>query len=177
MPTIGEALAERDRRLFVGRERELAAFRSWLAGRHSPTMLVVTGPGGIGKSTLIRAFARDIQSAGTPALLVDGRVVEPSPQAFVSALGAGSPAEAADRLAAAVDPHRWDGPRVLRAHRHDRNPLRPARAACLARPRHLRLPGGHRRHHPGSGRSGSRAARRGVSGGPGRAPDLRTARS
>ena len=51
------------------------------------------------KAKAMRQALEALHVEGT-ALLVDGRVVEPSPQAFVSALGAGSPAEAADRLAA-----------------------------------------------------------------------------
>ncbi len=68
--TIGEALAERDQRLFVGREREMAEMCSWFSeAGDTPGILSVTGPGGVGKTTLLRTFAwglRPQQSVAFP---------------------------------------------------------------------------------------------------------------
>ncbi|MEV5407795.1 ATP-binding protein [Thermopolyspora sp. NPDC052614] len=70
---------------FVGREEELAAFRAALYG--GPGVLYVHGPGGIGKSALLRRFAQEAAAAGRPVFRVDGGGLEPSPAAFEAAAG------------------------------------------------------------------------------------------
>ncbi|WP_327587239.1 ATP-binding protein [Nonomuraea sp. NBC_00507] len=71
---------------FVGREEELTAFSSTLCGG-GPSVLWVHGPGGIGKSTLLRRFAQEATAAGRPVALLDGRTLEPSPEAFEAEAG------------------------------------------------------------------------------------------
>ncbi|MEV0385828.1 ATP-binding protein [Nonomuraea sp. NPDC050643] len=65
---------------FVGREEELAVFSAALYGGGC-SVLYVHGPGGIGKSALLRRFAHEAAVAGRPVSMVDGRVLEPSPAA------------------------------------------------------------------------------------------------
>src|SRR3712207_2183285 len=78
--------AERHRR-FVGRTAELDIFRSALAADELPfNVLYVFGPGGVGKTTLLREFVNACNEAGIPASYVDARNLEPSPDAFVGAL-------------------------------------------------------------------------------------------
>ena len=78
--------AERHRR-FVGRVAERDLFRSVL-GSDEPSfnVLYVFGPGGIGKTSLLREFAYTCKEAGIPAHYVDARNVEPSPDALMGAL-------------------------------------------------------------------------------------------
>ncbi|MFK0252808.1 ATP-binding protein [Streptomyces sp. NPDC090445] len=45
------------------------------------------GPGGIGKSTLLRRFAREAHRAGRTVVEVDGRTVDPTPEGFAAAAG------------------------------------------------------------------------------------------
>ncbi|GAA0991275.1 ATP-binding protein [Acrocarpospora macrocephala] len=61
---------------FVGREEELAVFNAALYGGGC-SVLYVHGPGGIGKSALLRRFAHEADVAGRPVSLVDGRMLEP----------------------------------------------------------------------------------------------------
>lgn len=97
--TIGEVLAERERRQFVGRERELGEFISWLTGTaDAPRILSVVGPGGIGKTTLVQAFARRAEAVGRAVTLVDGRVTAATPAGLAAALGASSTGAAVEAL-------------------------------------------------------------------------------
>lgn len=79
MPTIGDAMARLDERLFVDREREVAQFRGWLAqGDAEPAILDVSGPGGTGKSTLLRAFRRVAEAEGWRVVSADGSAFNPT---------------------------------------------------------------------------------------------------
>ncbi|MBT2414678.1 AAA family ATPase [Streptomyces sp. ISL-12] len=72
--------------VFVGRETELRLFRDALAGGHdAPSLLWVHGPGGIGKSALIRQYAKEAAVAGRTVVHVDGRAVPAAPQSFETA--------------------------------------------------------------------------------------------
>ncbi|MFD5157508.1 AAA family ATPase [Streptomyces hawaiiensis] len=85
---LGDALEAARNRAFVGRTAELALFRSALAAvLGARPVHFVHGPGGIGKSTLLRRFAREAREAGRPVVQVDGRTVTPTPQGFTAAVG------------------------------------------------------------------------------------------
>ncbi|MCX4904374.1 ATP-binding protein [Streptomyces sp. NBC_00878] len=80
--------AARDR-VFVGRAGELDVFRSALSGDALDlAVLYLHGPGGIGKSMLMRRFAAEARAAGRDVLEVDGRMTEPTPEAFAEEAGA-----------------------------------------------------------------------------------------
>ncbi|MEU5098582.1 ATP-binding protein [Streptomyces sp. NPDC020996] len=70
-------------RAFVGRETETALFRAMLAGEPDVApVLFLHGPGGIGKSTLLRRFAREAAEAGRAVVEVDARTTDPTPEGF-----------------------------------------------------------------------------------------------
>jgi hypothetical protein len=72
-------------RAFVGRARELAVFRAALAEPERPlTVLYLTGPGGIGKSSLLRRFAQEAEAAGRKVLAIDARGLECTPEVFLA---------------------------------------------------------------------------------------------
>ncbi|MFF9580485.1 ATP-binding protein [Streptomyces achromogenes] len=76
-------------RMFTGRAAELAVFRAALTGDEgAPAVLFVHGPGGIGKSMLLRRFAAEARAVGRPVLEIDGRTVQPTPEAFEREAGA-----------------------------------------------------------------------------------------
>jgi hypothetical protein len=85
------------RRAFVGRKEELAAFDEALGGGG---VLFVHGPGGVGKSALLGRFAQRAEEAGRAVTTLDGRMLDPSPSAFVAAAG---PVLAAERPVLLVD--------------------------------------------------------------------------
>jgi len=72
-------------RAFVGRSAELAQFRSALAGADGAfAVLYLHGPGGVGKSTLLRRFADEARDRGRVVIEVDGRAIDPSPAGFTA---------------------------------------------------------------------------------------------
>jgi DNA-binding SARP family transcriptional activator len=97
-PAVGTRLAARlasmRRRSFVGRDDELALFAAALNDDPPPfAVLHVYGPGGVGKSTLLSEFARLCHEAGVPALPLDGRNIQPTPEGMLNALRAATGAE------------------------------------------------------------------------------------
>ena len=98
--TIGDAVTRLEERLFVGRDEQLAQFGRWLA---SPELAIlnVSGPGGVGKSALLRAFRRVAEGAGRAVMIVDGYSIPPDPDAFLHALTGGDPDQAINEVNAA----------------------------------------------------------------------------
>ncbi|NGO12480.1 ATP-binding protein [Streptomyces sp. HC44] len=88
--SLGQTLAAGRDRAFVGRETELALFRAALAETPGARPVhYLHGPGGIGKSMLLRRFAAEARSAGRPVVEVDGRIIAPTPEGFMHAAGTG----------------------------------------------------------------------------------------
>jgi hypothetical protein len=74
-------------RQFVGRAGEQALFQSALTAAESPFyVLHIFGPGGVGKTSLLRELTRICDHAQTPAFYIDARTVEPSPESLIAAL-------------------------------------------------------------------------------------------
>ncbi|MFC7547723.1 ATP-binding protein [Plantactinospora sp. GCM10030261] len=91
--SIADVVDGARRRAFVGRRAELASYLTALAGRSARRVLFVHGPGGIGKSTLLLEMRARARAAGRETLWLDGRELEPTPEALTAALpsrGAGA---------------------------------------------------------------------------------------
>jgi ATP/maltotriose-dependent transcriptional regulator MalT len=80
--TLAARLADRDRARFVGREVELDLLERCLTDEQPAALVFVHGPGGIGKSTLLREFARRAFAAGWDTFSVEGRELSPAPDAL-----------------------------------------------------------------------------------------------
>jgi DNA-directed RNA polymerase specialized sigma24 family protein len=85
--SLGQRIQAARDRAFVGRGEELALFRATLGADGSFGVLYVHGPGGIGKSALLRRFATEARAAGRRVVTVDGHTVDPSPAAFEAQAG------------------------------------------------------------------------------------------
>ncbi len=84
---LGGRLWSARRFQFVGRESERALFESALEQPDLPFyVLYIFGPGGVGKTTLLREFAYIGQQQQTPVIYIDGRNIQPSPESFFDAL-------------------------------------------------------------------------------------------
>jgi hypothetical protein len=102
--TVADRLKSARRRRFVGRAAELELFLGALTESEPPfTVLWIYGPGGVGKTALLDAFADAAAGAGVGVVSLDLRGMEPSPPAFMAELGRaiGLPAEASPREALA----------------------------------------------------------------------------
>src|SRR5947199_10856209 len=88
MATIGQALEWLEERLFVDRERELEIFRHWLDTQGPlPEILNVSGPGGVGKSVLLRAFRHLALGLGHLVVLIDASDIPDDREGLLHALG------------------------------------------------------------------------------------------
>jgi hypothetical protein len=92
--TLGARLAQLDQGRFVGRQRELDLFDRLWVDEPPASVVLVHGPGGIGKSTLLRAVARRAEAAGWTPVFVEGRDMPPVADALATAL---APAREAER--------------------------------------------------------------------------------
>jgi hypothetical protein len=86
---LADRLSAARRHRFVGRGGEIELFQSALKAAEPPfQVLYIFGPGGVGKTTLVRELAAIVQANGAHAVYLDGRNLEPSPPAFAGALSA-----------------------------------------------------------------------------------------
>ncbi len=102
--TVADRLKTARRRRFVGRAAELELFLGALAASEpSFSVLWLHGPGGVGKTALLGAFAESAEDVGVKVVSLDLRAIEPSPPAFMAELGRalGLPTEALSREALA----------------------------------------------------------------------------
>jgi AAA ATPase domain len=85
--TLGDLLASRRRRRFVGRASEIELFRVALESTEPPfSVLCVHGPAGIGKTSLLDVLAELSVDAGATVVRLDGRDLLPSPPKVLAAL-------------------------------------------------------------------------------------------
>jgi hypothetical protein len=85
--TLAARLEDRDRRRFTGRQAEIGFLDECLDAVDPPASVVhVCGPGGIGKSTLLREVGRRARDRGRTVVALDGRELEPAPGVLDQAL-------------------------------------------------------------------------------------------
>jgi hypothetical protein len=84
--TLGRRLKDRDHARFVGRRRELELFNELFVDDPPANIVLVHGPAGIGKSTLLREVVRRGERCGWQPHWIDGRDLLPLPDALDDAL-------------------------------------------------------------------------------------------
>lgn len=86
-PSLGERIEAARHSRFVGRTGECDLFRQALSAEEFPFyVLHVFGPGGIGKTSLLRQFAHVTKEYGASCIYIDSRELEPSPDRFLATL-------------------------------------------------------------------------------------------
>jgi len=96
--TLGALLQERSSAI-VGRERERARLGALLEDG-GPVVAHLHGLGGVGKTTLLHAFAADAREAGAATVLLDAHAVYSTQGSFLDAFQASTVEEAAAALGA-----------------------------------------------------------------------------
>src|SRR5436305_10485777 len=101
---LSDRLSAARHRQFVGRDYEKAVFQSALEAPELPfSVLHVYGPGGVGKTSLIKEFTYICVRLGVRYTYIDARNIEPAPESFISvlqvAMGVEPPASPLDYLA------------------------------------------------------------------------------
>lgn len=85
--SVSKRLSAARQGFFVGRTAERAFFRRALEAPSWPfSVLHICGPGGVGKTTLLRDFAASCKSQKISVASMDARHIAPSPAAFGEAL-------------------------------------------------------------------------------------------
>jgi len=85
--TLAARLEDRDRVRFTGRGTEIAFLDQCMDSDDPPASVVhICGPGGIGKSALLREAARHARDRGISVVAIDGRELGPTPGALETAL-------------------------------------------------------------------------------------------
>jgi hypothetical protein len=85
METVGQRIVERAAQRVVGRERELGVLCETLA-EDGPLVAFVHGLGGIGKTTLVGAYAELARRRGVTVAAVDCGLVEPTERGLLAEL-------------------------------------------------------------------------------------------
>lgn len=99
MATYGKTLKVVHDSRFVGREPQQAAFQTWMAtSTDAVALLWLSGPGGSGKSWLVRRFSDLARQTGRPVVLVDARSFAATPDGLLGAMGFAVVGQAAARL-------------------------------------------------------------------------------
>jgi hypothetical protein len=84
---LADRLLAARRRRFVGRENERDLFRAAVSSQELPFyVLHIYGPGGVGKTTLLKQCAALCDDLHITSIYIDARNVEPSAEAFIGAL-------------------------------------------------------------------------------------------
>jgi len=84
---LSDILNSARQQYFVGREKEIQLFKSLIQQPELSTYLLsVYGPGGQGKSSLIRVFTETCTELKIPFLLLDARDINPTPEHFQAIL-------------------------------------------------------------------------------------------
>jgi hypothetical protein len=85
--TLAARLEDTDRLRFTGRGAEIAFLDKCLDSDDPPASVVhISGPGGIGKSALLREAKRHARDRGIAVVTIDGRELGPAPGALEAAL-------------------------------------------------------------------------------------------
>ncbi len=85
--TLADRLAAAHQRRFVGRSEEKELFKAALNGSEVDFVLLhIYGPGGVGKTTLLKEFADLAKNTEATSIQLDARNIDPSPEGFLFAL-------------------------------------------------------------------------------------------
>jgi hypothetical protein len=104
---LKDILQQQRKKNFVGRQKETSFFEQLLKEEDPAIhLLYVYGPGGQGKTTLLKQFADLCKESAVPFLQMDCRYIESHPDSFRQMFNAVSPFTGSADLMTAIDEHR-----------------------------------------------------------------------
>ncbi|MGC4037707.1 MAG: ATP-binding protein [Chitinophagaceae bacterium] len=104
MTRLKDILQQQRKKNFVGRQKELAFFESLIRDKDpSIHLLYIYGPGGQGKTMLLKQFADTCKETGTPFIHLDCRYVDPQPDSFKQSFQKASPFNSKKNLISLID--------------------------------------------------------------------------
>jgi hypothetical protein len=107
MPRLKDILQQQRKKNFVGRQKELAFFENLLKEREpSIHLLYIYGPGGQGKTTLLKQFADCSKESSVPFIQLDCRYIESHPDSFKQLFQSASPFTGETDVFSAIDNHK-----------------------------------------------------------------------
>ncbi len=107
MARLKDILQQQRKMNFVGRQKETTYFEQLLKEeRPLVHLLYVYGPGGQGKTTLLKQFADLCKESSVPFIQLDCRYIESHPDSFRQIFQAASPFPEATDIITAIDDHR-----------------------------------------------------------------------
>jgi ATPase family associated with various cellular activities (AAA) len=110
MARLKDILQQQRKKNFVGRQKELDFFTNLLKQKEpSHHLIYIFGPGGQGKTTLLKQFADECKELAIPFISLDSRYIEANPENFKQVFNASSPWD--NDILNAIDTH--EGPVVL----------------------------------------------------------------
>lgn len=104
MARLKDILQQQRKMNFVGRNREISFFNALLTEEQLAVHLVfIHGPGGQGKTTLLRQYTDICKTGQIPLIYLDCRYIEPQPESFKSAFNAAATFAGAKDPVAAIE--------------------------------------------------------------------------
>jgi hypothetical protein len=106
MARLKDILQQQRKKNFVGRQKELSFFEQLLLDANpSALLLYIQGPGGQGKTTLLKQFADRCKESAIPFFHLDCRNIESHPDSFKLAFQSASPFTAGSDPVSSIDAH------------------------------------------------------------------------
>src|SRR5450432_3774116 len=83
MPKLKDILQQQRKKNFVGRQKEIDFFTSLLKQKEpSHHLIYIFGPGGQGKTTLLKQLVDQCKESAIPFISLDSRYIEANPENF-----------------------------------------------------------------------------------------------
>ena len=107
MTRLKDILQQQRKKNFVGRQKEVSFFENLVQDAEPPFHLIyIYGPGGQGKTMLLKQFADNCKESSIPCIHLDCRYIDPHPESFKQAFQSASPFNGKKDVITSIDHHK-----------------------------------------------------------------------